>query len=363
MENTMLSIGETARASGLSVSALRFYDGAGVFAPAAVDPHTGYRWYANEQLPDARLLARLRRVGMPLAGITRVLTGTPAEARAELDAHLRRLEDGLSDARRELSTVRALLDSREFPVPQTRLTVPAARLAAALDAVRFAAPSDAAVPAVAGIFLDVEDGVLHLVATDRYRLAVADCPATLDGPAVSALLPTALADAARALLTGTATDTDTDTGTGTGTGGTEAELVIDEAQFTIRAAGRELSGERADHDFPDYRRLVRLEPTHRLTLSADQLRSMLAATGESTVTRSQDGVDFPVTAVTATAADALPGSTAPAELLVHVNRDFLLEAIGGADQLILELTGPIAPLAIRFPSREDTFSLLMPTRR
>ncbi|MFD7641048.1 MerR family transcriptional regulator [Kitasatospora sp. NPDC059795] len=351
MENSMLSIGETARASGLSVSALRFYDGAGVFAPAAVDPHTGYRWYANEQLPDARLLARLRRVGMPLAGITRILTGTPAEARAELDAHLRRLEDGLSDARRELSTVRALLDSREFPVPQTRLTVPAARLAAALDAVRFAAPSDAAVPAVAGIFLDVEDGVLHLVATDRYRLAVADCPAALDGPAASALLPTALADAARALLTGTA-ETEA-----------EAELVIDEAQFTIRAAGRELSGERADHDFPDYRRLVRLEPTHRLTLSADQLRSMLAATGESTVTRSQDGVDFPVTAVTATAADALPGSTAPAELLVHVNRDFLLEAVGGADQLILELTGPIAPLAIRFPSREDTFSLLMPTRR
>ncbi|MFG2694046.1 MerR family transcriptional regulator [Kitasatospora sp. NPDC048407] len=346
VENRMRSIGELARASGLSVSALRFYDGAGIFVPAAVDPHSGYRWYADEQLPDARLLARLRRVGMPLAGLTRVLTGTPAEARAELDAHLRRLEDGLSDARRELSTVRALLDSREFPMPQTRLTVPAARLAAALDAVRFAAPSDTALPAVAGIFLDAEDGVLRLVATDRYRLAVADCPATLDGPAASALLPTALADAARSILT----DAD------------EAELVLDGAQFSIRAAGRELSGERADHDFPDYRRLVRLEPTHRLTLTADQLRSMLATAEPSTATRTQDGIDFPVTAVTATAADALPG-TSPAELLVHVNRDFLLEAVGGADQLVLELTGPIAPLAIRFPSREDTFSLLMPTRR
>ncbi|MFJ1790688.1 DNA polymerase III subunit beta family protein [Kitasatospora griseola] len=346
MESRLRSIGETARASGLSVSALRFYDGAGVFAPAVVDPRSGYRWYADEQLPDARLLARLRRVGMPLAGITRVLTGTPAEARAELDAHLRRLEDGLSDARRELSAVRAALDSREFPVPQTRLTVPADRLAAALDAVRFAAPSDASVPAVAGIFLDAEDGVLHLVATDRYRLAVADCPAVLDGPAVSALLPTALADAARALLA----DAE------------EAELVLDGAQFTVRAAGRELSGEQVEHDFPDYRRLVRLEPTHRLTLTADQLRGMLAATEPSVVTRSQDGVDFPVAPLTATAADALPG-TDPTELLVHVNRDFLLEAVGGADQLVLELTGPIAPLAIRFPSREDTFSLLMPTRR
>ncbi|MGW4804385.1 DNA polymerase III subunit beta family protein [Kitasatospora sp. NPDC004272] len=335
MESTMRSIGEMARASGLGVSALRFYDGAGVFAPAAVDPHTGYRWYADEQLPDARLLARLRRVGLPLAGITRVLTGTPAEARAELDAHLRRLEDGLTDARRELSAVRDLIDSREHPVPQTRLTVPAPALAAALDAVRFAAPADAALPAVAGVFLDAEDGALHLVATDRYRLAVADCPAALDGPPASALLPTALADAARALLA----DAE------------EAELTFDGAHFTIRAAGRTLSGEPAEADFPDYRRLLRLEPTHRITLTAAQLRALPEETADGT----------PATVLTATPADALSATTT--DLLVHVNREYLLEAAGTAEQLVLELGGPIAPLAIRFPARADTFSLLMPIAR
>ncbi|WP_285738088.1 MerR family transcriptional regulator [Kitasatospora phosalacinea] len=337
MESTMRSIGEMARASGLSPGTLRFYDGAGVFVPAEVDRHTGYRWYADEQLPDARLLARLRRVGMPLAGISRVLTGSPAEARAELDAHLRRLEDGLTDARRELSTVRALLDSREFPMPPTRLTVPAPALAAALDAVRFAAPADAALPAVAGIFLDAEDGALHLVATDRYRLAVADCPAALDGPPVSALLPTALADAARALL-GDAE---------------EAELIVDGNRFTIRAAGRALSGERVEADFPDYRRLLRLEPTHRITLTAAQLRALPEDTG----------ADTPTATLTATPADALPDAPAPTDLLVHVNRDFLLEAAGSAEQLVLELGGPIGPLAIRFPARTDTFSLLMPIAR
>ncbi|WP_254897741.1 MerR family transcriptional regulator [Kitasatospora sp. NA04385] len=337
MESTMRSIGELARASGLSPGTLRFYDGAGVFVPAEVDPRTGYRRYADEQLADARLLARLRRVGMPLAGITRVLTGSPAEARAELDAHLRRLEDGLTDARRELSTVRSLLDSREFPVSQTRLTVPAPALAAALDAVRFAAPADAALPAVAGVFLDAEDGVLHLVATDRYRLAVADCPAALDGPPASALLPTALADAARALLA----DAE------------EAELTLDGGSFTIRAAGRALSGEPVETDFPDYRRLLRLEPTHRITLTAAQLRAL------------PGGIDdeAPTATLTATPADALPGAASPGDLLVHVNRDFLLEAAGTAEQLVLELGGPIAPLAIRFPARTDTFSLLMPVAR
>lgn len=74
----MRSIGETALDSGLSVSALRFYDGAGVLVPVRVDPASGYRWYGPEQVEEARLLARLRRTGMPLADIRLVLAGWAA---------------------------------------------------------------------------------------------------------------------------------------------------------------------------------------------------------------------------------------------------------------------------------------------
>lgn len=80
MESDLHSIGELARDSGLGVSALRFYDGADVLTPAWVDPQTGYRWYAPGQLADARLLCRLRRVGLPLAGIRAVLGAAPAPA-------------------------------------------------------------------------------------------------------------------------------------------------------------------------------------------------------------------------------------------------------------------------------------------
>ncbi len=73
VESNLHSIGELARASGLTVSALRFYDGAGVLIPAVVDSATGYRWYAEHQLRSARLVAGLRRVGMPLAEITDLL--------------------------------------------------------------------------------------------------------------------------------------------------------------------------------------------------------------------------------------------------------------------------------------------------
>jgi len=342
----MRSIGEMARASGLSVSALRFYDGAGVFGPAWVDPRSGYRWYAPEQLADARLLARLRRVGMPLADVSRVLGGDRAEADLALDGHLRRLEHGLADARRELSTVRALLDLRENPMTEpTRLTLPAEGLAAALDAVRFAATASPEHPAVAGVLFEAEAGLLRLVATDRYRLAVSRTAAELAGPEVGVIVPTAFVDALRPLLAA----------------GGPVELTVDGARLTAEAGGSSLTGERIDQDYPDYRRLTRLEPTHRLTTGADELRALLAEAAP--VTRSQDGVEYPVSVLSLGPDAALPSAGTGEGLQVRVNRDFLLEALaaGGSDQLVLELGGPIAPLAIRFPARADTFSLLMPT--
>ena len=48
--------------------------------PAHVDPGTGYRYYAHDQLPRARLIARLRRLGLPLARIGYLADLTP-EAR------------------------------------------------------------------------------------------------------------------------------------------------------------------------------------------------------------------------------------------------------------------------------------------
>src|SRR4051812_50068439 len=84
-----------ARRSGLSVSALRYYDGAGLLVPASVDAASGYRRYRPDQVVTARVLANLRRVGLPLAEVARVLAApTAAEAAAVLDRHLGRLEAG-----------------------------------------------------------------------------------------------------------------------------------------------------------------------------------------------------------------------------------------------------------------------------
>src|SRR3954451_5176502 len=189
----MRGIGQMARESGLTVSALRFYDGAGVLVPARVDPWTNYRWYSDDQLATARLVARLRRVGMPLADISRVLQHRrdPAVVNGILRAHLTRLEDGLADARRELSAARALLDQESTMTP-IRIRTTAAELHRALSAVRHAVGTDPELPMLAGVLLDVHDGTAQAVASDRYRLAVATLPGASAGPSGAALVPVEL---------------------------------------------------------------------------------------------------------------------------------------------------------------------------
>jgi DNA-binding transcriptional MerR regulator/pimeloyl-ACP methyl ester carboxylesterase len=77
----MFGIGEFARLSRLSPKALRRYDELDLLPPDRVDPSTGYRWYTQSQLAQARLVAELRQIGMPLAEIKTALT-VSAAARA-----------------------------------------------------------------------------------------------------------------------------------------------------------------------------------------------------------------------------------------------------------------------------------------
>jgi DNA-binding transcriptional MerR regulator len=350
-----------AQDSGLSVSALRFYDGAGVLVPAWVDPVTGYRWYDPGQLEESRLLARLRRSGMPLADIRLVLAGWSSAdtdlVRNLLQAHLRRLELGLSDARSEFSTVRAQLDCRENPmnVPHSakvRLAVPAPELAAALDAVRFAASTDSELPMLGGVLFDIEGDSLHVVATDRYRMALAHAGTTgHGGPRVQVIVPSPLADAMRALLSG----------------GASAQVAVDGDRVALEAADRQAVGQRLNHDFPDYRRFAGPSSGRGVLVDVAALREAVE-TGpvRAGVVREQDGVacDLSVLKVAANGAVTVCEDGDDDREHVAVNREFLLQALaaGARDQLILEFGAPTAPLAIRRADTEDTFSLLMPVR-
>ena len=98
----LMTSGAFARASGLSRKALRLYDELGLLRPVEVDPVSQYRLYDPAQLEQARLVAWLRRLGMPLASIRAVSTLPRAQAAAELAAYWDRVEAETS-ARRELA--------------------------------------------------------------------------------------------------------------------------------------------------------------------------------------------------------------------------------------------------------------------
>jgi DNA-binding transcriptional MerR regulator len=102
--NARLSIGEFSRVTWLSAKALRLYERRGLLLPDLVDEYTGYRYYRSSQAQRARMIALLRRAGMPLERIGAVLDAPKDEQRMLLDAY--RVEAARAHARAD-----SLLDS------------------------------------------------------------------------------------------------------------------------------------------------------------------------------------------------------------------------------------------------------------
>lgn len=351
----LLSIGELARESGVPVSALRFYDGTGVLVPVRVEAHSGYRRYGRDQVADARLVARLRRVGMPLAQMRLLLASRHDRrlVRALVAEHLARLEAGLADARRELENVMS-----ETDLQVTTFRVAMTDLRRALAAVRFALPSapagtaaqssGAAAAAGAGgtgagvldaVLFEVDAERLTLAATDRYRMAVSAVPVIdATGPAARLAVPraglTRIAD-----LPGDVVDARIDGD------------VLHLGDLTVRAQPGQ---------YPDHRAVVASLGGRRVCADAAELRARLADGPVTTVPECAG----PVAALGVDADGVLAVVDDADDGVVAVNRDYLLAAIEAAPagQLALDLNGPLHPLAIRCPDDPATYSVLMPVR-
>lgn len=126
----LLTIGEFARASRLSPKALRLYDELGLLRPARVDEYSGYRYYSPDQLEQARLVAWLRRLGMPLARIAQIHGRPRAEVAAEVTAFLAVLEADFTERTGLALDLIRYLSGSEHAVPGTQLAI---RYAAASD--------------------------------------------------------------------------------------------------------------------------------------------------------------------------------------------------------------------------------------
>jgi DNA-binding transcriptional MerR regulator len=130
--DSVLTIGDFARATHLSVKTLRHYHRIGLLEPAQVDADTGYRYYSVEQIPTAQVIRRFRALDMPLEDIGAVITAPDLAARDRLiNAHLQRLQDELAATQAAVASLSDLLRTPASAAPEIRhRTVPAMPAAA-----------------------------------------------------------------------------------------------------------------------------------------------------------------------------------------------------------------------------------------
>ncbi|MFC7932865.1 MerR family transcriptional regulator [Streptomyces cinereoruber] len=111
----MFTIGDFARHGRVSVRMLRHYDAIGLLRPARVDPHTGYRFYAADQLSRLNRIIALKDLGFTLEQVGAVLEERiDAEGlRGMLRLRQAELETALAEARTRLDRVGARLRAIE----------------------------------------------------------------------------------------------------------------------------------------------------------------------------------------------------------------------------------------------------------
>lgn len=107
--NARRTIGKLARAAGVAVDTVRYYERIGLLPPAR-RTEAGYRVYDNDDLRQLRFIRRAQGLGFSLEEIGRLLAllgenGDRAEVRALAQARLDEIEEKL----RELVGKRAIL--------------------------------------------------------------------------------------------------------------------------------------------------------------------------------------------------------------------------------------------------------------
>lgn len=335
----LLSIGEFAQRSRLSISALRFYGDCGLLVPARIDGSSGYRYYHANQLREAALLRHLRALEMPISEIQSFLTADPDAAQAALDSHWKRLEQRFERSRSAFAAVQLLLRSKEMTMPATT-TLDGRELARGLRQVLPAAGAighDHHYPAA--VLIDLREDGVRLVATDGHRLAVRDLPSStvdLGGTAIGAMDAERLASIAQ------------DAGPITVSAGSELAVRTTSVSLTIAAV--------SDH-YPDYEAILARCGNSRLLVRTADLAARLKRDREVVVLKlarkatSSDGVAFHAT---------YEGD----DLTVGFNPSFLADALaaGIGPEAILQLGSPIDPVAIRSADDGTLTCLVMPIR-
>ncbi|WP_216896543.1 MerR family transcriptional regulator [Nocardia alni] len=361
-----ITIGVLARTSGLTSTALRFYDDCGLLPPARVDAATGYRYYSPDQRERAVTIRRLREIGVSLETVAAVLAGDADRAGRLLDEHVADLERRADAAATAVGSIKFALRAGSDPA---LVSVCAAELADAIDQVRTAVAHDAEIPVLTGIFIEADGDSVVLTATDRYRLTTR----TL-APEHSATHPWSLVVRTPDLTDIAARLRDTDRVFMTPT---DDSLVLSTAETRHVCPV-------IDAPFPDYRTMLGAltPPGTRVVVSRDALLDIVQNAGHDNV-RCTIAADALVISTAARAnADAhcegfrssetsadpaghrIPAVITGSGLTLSFAPTTLSPALRSAlgPEIMLDIAGPDQPVVIRSAAAGDLTTLAMPTK-
>jgi DNA-binding transcriptional MerR regulator len=110
----LMTIGAFAGRTRLSPKALRLYDRLGLLPPARIDPASGYRFYSEDQVAGARLVALLRRLDMPLPVIKDIVAKPPGEAAEAVGEYWAHVESVTAGRRALVSYIQATLTGADM---------------------------------------------------------------------------------------------------------------------------------------------------------------------------------------------------------------------------------------------------------
>lgn len=342
----LMSIGAFAKVAGLTASALRFYDDAGLLRPEQVDPLTRYRLYSQSQLVRASQLRQLREIGMPLPTIGHFFAASAAEAARLIDDQVAKVAAEACGIQQTAATLKASLGQGACI---TLCVLPGPVLAAAVDQVLATTTHDPEIPVLAGVRLEADPDAISLTATDRYRLAT------------RTLVPSQPSAASWA---GTLAGDDLRAATSRLRRSPTVTMEAGEGTLDLRTADGTVAHCRLLTEvFPDYRLLIGSLPavTHRVTIETQQILKAFEQAPEKIGLRVADGQP---SLLLPDAVVALNGTATGSNLTLWFELTTLYPALSHAlgNDLMLDLRGPDQPATVRSADEGDLTTLVMPCR-
>lgn len=294
------------------------------------------------------------RVAVPASVLSQYLSHLPSDGSATLEHNDKTLQISSDTSETEIKT----RDDSEFPsIPSVEsgaeTEMSTKQITAGFQSVWYAASPSSMKPELSSVYMYSDDGTLHFVATDSFRLAEKVIPDT-GVEDLSVLIPHRnVAEIIRIL-----SDSDT-----------QATITVGENQVTITTDDIYISSRLIDGSFPDYQKIIPDNNEVEVEVSANDLSNSLRISdifsdkfNQLTITTNPDGKTLSLTTSNTDVGENttnIPANIDGKEITVQFNHRYItdvFQSISG-DEITLSLSAD-APMVIQ-PTDDNTFQYLV----